>query len=216
VVRRAGALVALAACADGPAPETVIDELRLVTVVAEPPEVRPGEVYALDVVVADPVGDGFELQVFQCGAAGCALQDPAAVVAEAGVQWTFACAPGLCDPTEADLADPVAWLAELPLEGVSAASRAVRVAETPALANPVITSAPTSPGRRLSFVVPGATIAYGQATSGGFARASVDVASDGSVTLERIPGEQAGTAWVVFEGEPGARTYWTAAVEGAP
>jgi hypothetical protein len=238
----------LPGCAMGPVEETIIDELRVVSAIAEPPEVAPGESYTLDVTVADPVGDGFELLVWTCPpeeappgvelppellGGPCTVARPtvdadghARLTSLATVpvpQWVLACAPGACDvddATERQLRDPVDWLSGLPLEGVSAAFRLVRIAIPPAeaaLENPVVEEVgPTDQLRdagpkdpvTLRFVVPGAETAYGRATVGGFSRPSFDVADDGTVELEwygpreRDPG--AGTIYVVFEGEAGA------------
>lgn len=244
----------LAGCEGGPNEETVIDELRVVSAVAEPPEVAPGGAYDLTVTVADPVGDGFELVVFTCPPAElppgvtlpdgaldgpCAVDRPEvdaaghAVVPSIGAlpvpQWMVACAPGACDLDavgEAELRDPVTWLQSLPLEGVTAAYRQVRLVEPPeepALQNPVIDAAPDAlpaggPDEpvSLSFVVPGALTAYGRSTVGGFARPRFDVADDGAVTLEwyapkrRDP--QEGWIYVVFEGEDGAAALFQRAV----
>jgi hypothetical protein len=247
----------LVGCAMGPNEETVIDELRVVSAVAEPPEVTPGGAYDLTVTVADPQADGFELLVFTCPPsslpsgvtlppealdAPCVVDRPAvddeghAVVPSIGAlpvpQWMVACAPGACaldDVSERELRDPVAWLQTLPLEGVSAAFRQVRVVEPPAepaLQNPDIvevgpvrglaSAGPDDPVT-LSFVVPGAETAFGRATVGGFGRPSFDVASDGSVSLEwygpRRRYEGAGWIYVVFEGADGASSLYQLAVD---
>lgn len=257
-MRVAACLLLLVGCAMGPNEETVIDELRIVSAVAEPPEVAPGGAYDLTVTVADPVGEGFELVVFTCppaelppgvtldlppGAldAPCAVERPVvdelgqAVVPSVGAlpvpQWMVACAPGACDvdaARERDLRDPIEWLRSLPLDGVTAAARQVRVVSPPAepaLVNPEITevgpirglaeAGPDDPAT-LSFVVPGARTAFGRATVGGFARPQFDVASDGSVTLEwygpRARDPQEGFLYVVFGGEDGATALFQLAV----
>lgn len=237
---------ALAGCATGPNEETVIDELRVVAAIAEPPEVAPGEPFDLDVTVADPVGDGFDLLVWSCPPAeapagvappealggACVVSRPEvlgdhAVVPSVGLspvpQWVLACAPGACDlsdPREAELRDPAAWLGTLPLEGVSAALRQVRIVQPPAeptLQNPVVDE--LSGVRRLGAATPdapvtlrfravGARTAYGRSTVGGFARPSFDVAEDGTVALDwygpRKREAGPGTIYVVFEGVHGA------------
>jgi hypothetical protein len=50
----------------GPSPETLIDELRVVAVVAEPPEIGAMESTSLEVYVADPKEKGVELVVWAC------------------------------------------------------------------------------------------------------------------------------------------------------
>lgn len=56
----------LVGCTMGPRVETQITELRVVTAVVEPPEVAPGETTALTITVADPLGLGSELLLWQC------------------------------------------------------------------------------------------------------------------------------------------------------
>lgn len=51
-------ILLLAACAAGPNEETLLDEVRVVAVVVEPPEVAPGEAATVTVTVADPLGEG--------------------------------------------------------------------------------------------------------------------------------------------------------------
>ncbi len=50
----------------GPNTETQIDDLRVVAVVLEPPEVSAGDTMAVDVTVADPEGNGAELLFWTC------------------------------------------------------------------------------------------------------------------------------------------------------
>jgi hypothetical protein len=54
------------ACASGPAAETLIDELRTVAVLADPPEATAGETVAFDAVVLDPLDEGFEVLTWTC------------------------------------------------------------------------------------------------------------------------------------------------------
>ncbi|TNE87302.1 MAG: hypothetical protein EP330_18975 [Deltaproteobacteria bacterium] len=67
-------LALLAACSAGPNEETLVDELRVIAAVAEPPEVLPGESTAVSVVVADPLLTGAKVAVWMCTPAeeGCA------------------------------------------------------------------------------------------------------------------------------------------------
>jgi hypothetical protein len=60
----------LAACEDGPNDETVVDELTVLAMVAQPPEVGPGETLDLDVWVVDPAGAGVDLLVWACTPVG--------------------------------------------------------------------------------------------------------------------------------------------------
>lgn len=189
MIRAALSAALLAGCAMGPSEETLIDELRVVGAVAEPPEIGPGETTTLQITVADPLGEGHVALVWACTptGAGCAedalplgeraavLEDgedlatltaPAALarlipddvtVLPAQVQ-VLACAPDLCDvidavaaadpaaPADPDLAarlaDPFGLLRELPLTGVSLATRTLGVSLRPSELrnqNPVIT-----------------------------------------------------------------------------
>lgn len=58
--------MATAACAPGPNVETVLDELRIVAAVAEPPELMPGETTDLTLSIADPFGKGAVVLVWAC------------------------------------------------------------------------------------------------------------------------------------------------------
>lgn len=64
------ALVVLAACAEGPVEETLVDELRVVAAVAEPPEVGVGEEVRVQPVVADPQERGGSVLTWVCTPAG--------------------------------------------------------------------------------------------------------------------------------------------------
>ncbi len=63
------ALLALTACG-GPNEETLVDELRVLAMVAEPPEVAPGAAAAVDVVVADPEESGVDVLFWTCASLG--------------------------------------------------------------------------------------------------------------------------------------------------
>lgn len=56
----------LAAGCSGPNPETLIDELRVVAMVAEPPVVLPGEPATVEIFVADPQGEGAGVFAWTC------------------------------------------------------------------------------------------------------------------------------------------------------
>lgn len=59
-------LALLLACGPGPRDETVVDELRVLAVVADPPELGPGETAGVEIHVADPDNDGFEAIAWSC------------------------------------------------------------------------------------------------------------------------------------------------------
>ena len=65
-------LVWLAACG-GPSEETLVPELRVVTVVSDPPVVAPGETLRARVIIADPAGKGVEAAVWMCTPIGPAV-----------------------------------------------------------------------------------------------------------------------------------------------
>lgn len=68
----------LLACA-GPSDVTVIRDVQIVHIGAEPPEAAPGEVFAHTVTVADPSGGGVEAMAWPCTdlGEGC-VEDPGA------------------------------------------------------------------------------------------------------------------------------------------
>ena len=59
-------LLALTGCMAGPNVETLIDDLRVVGLVLEPPEAAPGETIRIDVTVADPSGQGADVLFWTC------------------------------------------------------------------------------------------------------------------------------------------------------
>ena len=124
----------LTGCGEGPMDETLVDELRVLGIRAEPPEAAPGEPVALTALVADPAGTGADVLLWHCTDLGDGCLEPegtntwtatldgdevtaAATVPEAlapfagaeplraTVLWALACEPGLCPPVE----DPAAW-----------------------------------------------------------------------------------------------------------
>jgi hypothetical protein len=60
------AFLLMLACVAGPGVETLIDDLRVVAIVAEPPEVAPGATSTLTATVADPTEEGVELLMWTC------------------------------------------------------------------------------------------------------------------------------------------------------
>jgi len=230
-------LLALAVGCGGPSDETRIEELRLVALAAEPPAVDPGAAYALTATVADPLGEGGDLLVWSCppsGACDVALApiDAAQRVVPqtahpARVVWAVACAPGQCGDLAAisdeTLRDPVAWLAQLPITGVSAAMRAMPIAvDTGAAVNPALDEAPpdwitgdSEVGAPLVFSAPGARFAYGYATAGAFSAPRYEVAGSGAVTLTWFAADDggAGELFVVLEDGNGGVTVWLGAAK---
>jgi hypothetical protein len=122
------------ACADGPSDETLVDELRVMAIQADPPEAAPGQEVSLTAAVADPQGAGADVLLWHCTdlGEGCvedgtehawslALDDglatatatvPAALAPFASEEplratllWALACEPGLCPQVD----DPAGW-----------------------------------------------------------------------------------------------------------
>lgn len=64
----------LAGCGGGPSDETLVDTLQVVAVVAEPPEIAPGEATVVTPVVADPQATGADVLQWTCtpSESGCA------------------------------------------------------------------------------------------------------------------------------------------------
>ena len=60
-------------CAMGPSAETLVDELRVLAVLADKPEARPGETVALESLVVDPLDAGYDVMAWTCtpGPDGC-------------------------------------------------------------------------------------------------------------------------------------------------
>jgi len=114
----------LVACTGGANPETLVEELRILAIVAEPPEAAPGEQVTITTHIADPGGVGFDVGVWTCSGYGTEcfeadadrmmkqvdgetqmdwtldvpLESAALLVdEEAPISvWALACEPGLC------------------------------------------------------------------------------------------------------------------------
>ena len=170
--------------------------------------------------------------------------------------WFLACAPELCpiigearraleaaeqgDPRPAerladDLAEPQEWLRELPLAGVSLASRALPVSQSPEglNSNPILTERfrteeerdagafRVTPGdaRSLRFRVEDGdghrTDAYAYTTVGRFDDDEVRETTDDGVFHWLIAPEEptTGRVWVVVDDDRGGRAVWTQPVE---
>jgi hypothetical protein len=119
-------LLLLTACGMGPSDETLLDELRVIGAVVEPPEIAPGESVDVTATVVDPLQAGMELIIWACTptTSGCAedrlplaermavpamtgntgtatLRTPIVPLPEdtviSGIVWLLACEPGLCE-----------------------------------------------------------------------------------------------------------------------
>ena len=197
--------VLLLGCSDGPSPETLIDELRIVAAVAEPAEVGPGEEMEVSLTVADPKNEGFDLLVFTCPSVPCvpdmvAVVDPENPVFSVSPQasttlWTLACTPGTCDliddaataleaGTPETLASRLAFpddeLSGLPLDGVSAATKSLVVSDRPEgerNVNPILDVEIREDGGaiELDATVDEEATAYPYATAGGFTDVSTSL-----------------------------------------
>lgn len=268
-------LLFLVGCAEGPSDETLLTELRVVSIVAEPAEAAPSEPVALSVTAADPDGLGADVLVWTCSptGSGCledgdplstrlalgTLADPSAVVTlapspalgaalpddatvTATVVWALACEPGLCPIVDdaraalasgeetpadlaADLADPSSWLVDLPLRGVSLATRALPVSRRPVGVrneNPVVRVANEDAlvieaGERLDLEVAvsddadAALVvqAFGYATGGGFGLTAFDLAGgQGSLAWYAPAEEGVVDLYVVVDDHDGGSALW--------
>lgn len=226
----------LSGCAAGPNDETLVDELRVMAVVAEPPEVAPGATTTITVTVADPDSTGATGATWICAGAGCPespaegpLPDgrlvtmrtaPLVPATEAAVPlplWALACAPGAC-PVDLDAfaADPFTGMEALPLVGTSLAlGRVVLSTRADPLVNPLISpefgevEADAGASIALAFSVAGGALAYGYATAGGFDATEYAVEDDAVVLTWYAP-EEAGdaTLYVIVNGEDGGSAVW--------
>ena len=268
----ATATLLLIGCSEGPNPETLIDELRIVASVAEPPEVGAGESVLLATTVADPVGAGFEVLTWTCTrlGEGCSEADLGDLASWATIdpvdKWdtataertispavgallsdelpelpvqvfALACEPGLCpvidtvrsapEPDSAawdaladDLANPFDFMSTLPFEGVTLATRTLRISNRPVEerhVNPVLTvtevpgDVDPSDSVEVTFSVEGAAepILYGYSTAGGFGSSAVEVL-DGLAALTWFAPEEPGSAelFVVAQDELGGSAIW--------
>lgn len=245
-------------CADGPNDETLVPELRVLAIQADPPEAAPGGQVDLNVTIADPLGTGAEVLLWHCTdlGTGC-LEDgtehswrldlvedgvsatatvPLALAALASEEplratqlWALACEPGLCpqveEPEAWDLSDPSAWLADLPMSGVSLGLNLMAIStREDRLANPELALATAQPLEidaggvlNLAFdvLLHSATTdeayAFGYATAGGFELTEYAVGDDGEVSLAWYAPEEPSTAelYVVVNDGEGGVGVWT-------
>jgi hypothetical protein len=245
-------------CAMGPSDETVVSELRVLAIQADPPEVAPGEAVDLNITVADPLGAGADVLLWHCTnlGEGCLEEGgehswtlpldgdgvavtatvPPALAAFASDEplratqlWALACEPGLCpqvdDPDAWDLSDPSAWLADLPMSGVSLGSNLLAIStRDDRLVNPELTLAgdgplEAAPGGQLAIdfaVTLGtpaneATFAFGYATAGGFGATEYAIGDSGEVSLDWYAPDEPSevTLWVVVNDGAGGVGVWS-------
>ncbi len=222
----------------GPNLETRITELRVVAAKAEPAAAEKGEPFELVVWVADPLDRGGDVLTWSC-VETLPCEPLTAEVPEAGettppiVQtraavpapiWVLACAEGDCgdldSPPEDRLRDPVEWLRDLPVGGVSAASRPPPISIDASLVNPTLVATPDvalDRGRsevELVFEVSDAETAFGYATSGGFETPQVEPDDAGRFTLTWFsdPEQESGEVFVVFTNPAGGTEVWQSPV----
>jgi hypothetical protein len=236
-VRGAGWTLLAAGCMAGPNDLTLIDDVRLVAAVAEPPSSIAGETYTLTSVIVEPFDRPVDVVVWWClpeDLGPCEVHTPALEGDEAVATltaalpvpvWIVACVDGSCrDPSEADLRDPYTWLQELPLEGVAAASRLTRLTELPLAERAPNPSFVSTPPDLLDPVLPeaevplqwqaeGATFASGLTTAGGFGQVNVEVGADGSVEKSWFAPAEPGPAelYLVLRDEVGGSAVWRGA-----
>lgn len=135
----------LAACGPMESPLSIVDDLRVVDLHVEPACPAPGEVPRVDLAVLDGAGTGFDTWSWWCVDGVCG-EGPVPEGSFAVVRG-LACAPDVCDGPGPDLADPAAWLVDLPFEGVALSERRVPISPPgfPLNGNPVFVQAPVWP-----------------------------------------------------------------------
>lgn len=157
------AVVLLAGCTAGPAPETTLADVRVVALDAATPELAAGATVVFDALVADPLGGGTQVAVWtDWGLDGpltltsgspegehfvTAMAVPATLEATIVDVWVLACRDDLCavlDDVDANV-EPPTLLEGLPFDGVSLARRSLVVSTRPVEernTNPVLTVDP--------------------------------------------------------------------------
>ena len=203
------------ACVMGPQESTLVDDLQVVAVLAEPPEAGPGESIALETVIADPTEEGYDLWQWTCLGESCSnVEDtlfipPTVPASEEPIpvfHWTLACRPGLCEDIEPTL-DAPALLEDLPMEGVSLGLRWLGIS-TRERVNPTVDC--TAEGvcqvdgdfSEFSAVYPYSDVP-------GWETPLIElVPGDTEVELSWV-GEENGTAWVGIVDGQGGVGLWT-------
>lgn len=77
-------LTTVLGCSSGPSAETLVSELRVLAVLADTPEARPGETVALESLVVDPLDDGYDAIAWSCTFTGESCLESAGFT---GVVW---------------------------------------------------------------------------------------------------------------------------------
>ncbi|MEZ4315886.1 MAG: hypothetical protein R3F61_00205 [Myxococcota bacterium] len=221
---------ALIGCGDGPSSLTVVEDLRILDLTLEPASPVPGEVPSVDLLVADPTGQGFDTWAWWCTDTSCG--DGPVDASPALTVYGLACAPGACEGPGDNLAAPESWVAGLPIEGTSFVRRTVPISGSTANRlndNPVLAPVGTVPEQVgvasrtvLTFAVTDTNadtpLLYGFSTWGGFASAVGTPVVDGLASLELIapeePGE--GVLYVVVDDGLGGSAVWTGPIGSAP
>jgi hypothetical protein len=167
------ALLGLVACGDMSSPLSVVDDLRVLDIRAEPASPAPGEVPEVTPLVFDATGEGFDTWTWWCTADDVCGREPLSPGPFVNVS-VLACTPGLCTEPD-DLSDPEPGLVSLPFEGVSLARRTFAISPSADVRlndNPVWTVPPTVP----ETVAPGETVSI-----------EVGAEDDPSQTLTALP-----------------------------
>ncbi len=253
-------------------PETLVDELRVMASVAEPPEVRPGETFQYETYFANPdeapvtaltwvctnfgdgcmEADGGSLSIASSQPEGAApvwerplsvAPSLASVVTDEGITatqlWTLVCERDICpvideaigvdpqqpwpDSLRTQLANPLAWMSDLPIKGTSLAYQLLTTSSSDEPhQNPVLEINGDPPGElkrnqsfTLTFRVDGdlseQAQVYNYMTGGGFKTPNTFVASGDAVEIEGIApkdGDES-TIWVVLVDGFGGVAVWT-------
>ncbi len=80
----------LLACGNGPSDETLVDELRVLATLTDPPEALAGETVSVDTLVVDPLDAGFEVLTWACTftGEGCLEEEELTGFAWEGLSYT--------------------------------------------------------------------------------------------------------------------------------
>ena len=267
-------LLSLLACGET-SPESLVDELRVIASVVNPPEVEPGADFEVQTFFANPEGGDARAVTWVCTNLGDGCLEAAGgssslqststegdadtwthdhtitdfltpVVAEAETLtatqlWTLYCEADLCplidevaalEPTAAwpdglhdQLANPLEWMTELPMEGVSLAYQLITtsVTDTPH-ANPVIepdSDNPTELKRGKDFELTVDVSGdfsdqaefYNYISAGGFKNSSLFITDNQTLKVEGVAPKSGDsvTIWLVLVDGFGGIAVWTQA-----